>query len=176
MNDHTGHDPSAIRSTGPALGRIVTVLVVTVAGLAGAVGSAVGQPAPAGSPAAVTRPLPDNDDRKGDDQPCGEKVTTEGGQEALICPDWSPTGRIEVFRSPKAGSEVIGHINPAGEDFYFCQTKGGRHQLGEFVNEWWALTDADGEAGIGWVPETYFRGGGANEKDAVLQDCPKRRS
>jgi hypothetical protein len=180
----TGDGPGTSATPAPAgrprTRRTVAVLVLTIVGLAGAAGTAAASVAPAagpGSQAVVTRPI-EGDDRgaESDDEPCGKKVTTEGGQEALVCPDWSPNGSIPVFRDPDAGSERIGSINAAGEDFYFCQTKGERHELGEFVNEWWALTDADGDAGIGWVPETYFKGGGPNVKDGVLQDCPRTRS
>jgi hypothetical protein len=191
MHDYTTHDDPMVTPThdGPGAladpvvasrsrrsagaGRLFTVLVLTVVGVTGAASTvaAAGQPTAPASPAVVTKPLPDNDDQKGDDEPCGEKVETTGG-EALVCPDWSPNGSIDVFQSRDPGSTVIGHINPAGDDFYFCQTRGKTHRLGEFVNDWWALTDADGPAGSGWVPETYFKGGGPNEKDRVLQDCP----
>lgn len=170
---------SASRSRGSAGAcRLFTVLVLTVVGLTGAVSTAAaGQSTALGSPATVTRPLPDNDDQKGGDRngdefPCAGKVTTGAGFDALICPDWSPTGRIPVFEKPDVNSKEIGHINAAGADIYFCQKKGVTgHQLGEFVNNWWAFTEADGKPGRGWVPETYFKGGGPNEKDAVLQDC-----
>lgn len=171
----------ASRSRGSAGAcRLFTVLVLTAVGLTGAVSTAaasVGQPVALGSPATVTRPQLGDDarkggDRNGDEFPCDGKVTTGAGHEALICPDWSPTGRIPVFEKPDKDSEPVGYINAAGDDFYFCQKKGGDHRLGEFVNNWWAFTEADGEPGRGWVPETYFKGGGPNEKDAVLKACP----
>ncbi|GAA5125306.1 hypothetical protein [Pseudonocardia adelaidensis] len=172
MHDYTAHDDPMETRRSAGARRLFTVLVLTVVGVTGAASTAAaGEPTAPASPAMVTKPLPDNDDQKGDDEPCGQKVETTGG-EALVCPDWSPNGSIEVFESRDPGSKVIGHIDPAGDDFYFCQTRGKTHRLGEFVNDWWALTDADGAAGSGWVPETYFKGGGPNEKDRVLQDCP----
>jgi hypothetical protein len=182
FNTAPAHPMSARRSRGSAgARRLVAVLVLTIVGLTGAVSAAAASVAPPivpASPAAVTKPI-EGDDRgpaEKDNEPCGKKVTTKGNQEALICPDWSPDGTIPVFGDPDATSERIGSINAAGEDFYFCQTKGGDHELQGFVNNWWALTDADGEAGIGWVPETYFKGGGPNVKDGVLQDCAATRS
>lgn len=175
MYDYAAHDDPKVT---PARGRrLLTVLLLTVVGLTGAVSTAaasVGQPAALGSPATVTRPIPGDEGREKDtdDEPCNRKVETKSGETGLICPDWSPTGSIEVFEKPDADSKVIGRINPAGDDFYFCQIKGGDHRLGKFVNNWWARTDADGKAGSGWVPETYFKGGGPNVKDEVLQDCP----
>src|SRR5262245_26474733 len=155
MHDHAVHDDSIVTPTHDGSGavagstsasrmrgsagarRLFAVLVLTVVGLTGAVGTAtasVGQPTASGSPATVTKPPPGNEDLlEKDDEPCDGEVKTKGGQVALICPDWSPNGVIDVFESPDPTSKVIGHINPAGDDFYFCQTRGDTHRLGKFV-------------------------------------------
>ncbi|MFI7703123.1 hypothetical protein [Nonomuraea sp. NPDC049480] len=106
----------------------------------------------------------------GDAQPCG-RPHQHNGRLVQNCPDWSPSGRIPVYASPAKGTP-IGYINPAGTDWYVCEKPGGPYALGDYQNFWWALTMADNDK-WGFVNEVYFRGGGNNQPDGGLRECPR---
>ncbi|GAA5129180.1 hypothetical protein GCM10023320_49280 [Pseudonocardia adelaidensis] len=181
MNEYTAPDdqtvPSAHHDTeggGTRTRRLLTILALTVVGLTGAVSTApasMAQAASVGSAVAPARPIEGDPGPESDDEPCGGNRTVSGFEGVQICPDWSPDGRIPVYEKPRADSKRIGFINAAGDDFYICQLKGGTHELRGFENNWWAFTKADGDAGFGYVPQTYFKGGGPNVKDATLDSC-----
>jgi hypothetical protein len=107
-----------------------------------------------------------------DDQPCsGAFIHQPSGLEMRYCPDWAPSGRsIPVHQNTSKSSQVVGYINPAGADWYYCQQQGDRYTLGQYVNNWYAYTMAD-NGRWGWVNEVYFQGGDNNERDAGLGGC-----
>ena len=105
----------------------------------------------------------------GDSQPCG-KAYQHHTYTVQNCPDWSPIGSIPVYESARKGT-IVGHIDPAGADWYLCEKAGASYTLGGYRNFWWAATMADNDR-WGYVSEVYFRGGGNDESDAGLRECP----
>jgi hypothetical protein len=84
------------------------------------------------------------------------------------CPE-----RTDLNNGSPFGSKRVGFINAAGDDGYVCVVEGDLHKLRGFKNNWWAYTKPDNGSGeFGYVPQTYFRGGGNFTKDAGLPDCP----
>jgi hypothetical protein len=144
---------------------------LTAAALAGLALAAIATP----SATASAEPPPVSSD----DFPCGDQFPIPGkpfevggsGIHQLVrnCPDWSPSGSIPVF-STTTGDFTVGEIDPAGDDWYACQARGVPHVLNGLENDWWAATRAD-NGQPGYVPETYFRGGGPFEKDRTLELC-----
>ncbi|WTX00877.1 hypothetical protein OG216_46410 (plasmid) [Streptomycetaceae bacterium NBC_01309] len=103
-----------------------------------------------------------------DGAPCHAVSPRTGGQ---VCPDWSPTGSIPVFSSPYVATTAVGYIASAGEDWYMCQMQTGyAYTLNGHKNNWWAKGYADNNV-IGWIPQTYFKGGQDFEGDANLKPC-----
>ena len=103
-----------------------------------------------------------------DSYPCGPPFG--GPAFKQYCPDWSPNNSIPVFYRPAVGERIVGYIYAPGDDWYYCQHQAGRFTMGGYWNTWWAGTKADNGA-TGWVPETYFSGGGNNERDRGLRYC-----
>jgi hypothetical protein len=107
-----------------------------------------------------------------DTAPCGNAWFDYDVDNAwkAYCPDWAPNGQIPVHRNQLAGAPIVGYINAAGQDWYFCQTQGVRYNLNSYWNTWWAYTKADN--GVrGYVNQVYFQGGGNNERDGNLRQC-----
>ena len=130
---------------------------------AGTPAGAAGQDA-AGTPGSGVTPV------AGDAQPCGPAWMHPDGLDVQNCPDWAPDGKIPVYLRSDPYTEIVGYIDPAGDDWYYCQEQGAQFVLGNASNSWWANTKADnGEWGM--VPQVYFKGGGNHEPDGGLKYC-----
>jgi hypothetical protein len=123
--------------------------------------------------------------RAADTQPCGAAVTqswsTEKVQPCPLTGGLAPNGWVPVYRQPTgvpAGAtapEPDGWLHGTANQFFVCDAQvpaaSYTHPNG-WRNNWWAYTQADGSDMWGWVPETFFAGGGNDEPDAALKRCP----
>jgi hypothetical protein len=103
-----------------------------------------------------------------DAYPCGDTFGGDPAYSRQYCPDWSPNNWIPVYSTPYETSQIIDWIYAPGADWYYYQCRRGVHHLGRYWNSWWAATKGDNYGRTGWVPETFFRGGVNNERDARL--------
>src|SRR6266436_2393327 len=85
------------------------------------------------------------------------------------------SANVPVFDSPDAGNAAkqVGVLHLGGDTNWFVgQSYRSTFVSGALRNGWWAFTlsdkDSSGKSHWGWVPETYFKGGGNNEPDAGL--------
>jgi hypothetical protein len=85
---------------------------------------------------------------------------------------------VPVFDSPDAGNgaKQVGVLHLGGDTNWFVgQSYRSTFVSGALRNGWWAFTlsdkDSSGTSHWGWVPETYFKGGGNDESDAGLFVC-----
>ncbi len=102
-----------------------------------------------------------------DKYPCGSSFSRMG-KTVQTC-SLTQNG-VPVFADTGGSQSRIGILNKAGGNWFVCQKKGSPHTLGGATNDWWAKTYSD-DGKWGWVPETYFKGGANNEKDAGLREC-----
>lgn len=61
----------------------------------------------------------------------------------------------------------------AGDNYFYCQTKGPTRTVGEHKNDWWLYTDDDsGNTGV-WVNAVNISGGANFERIAGVPMCTK---
>ncbi len=114
-----------------------------------------------------------------DKYPCGAQFTETNsgtGHRAQRCP--LASANVPVFDSPDAGNAAkqVGVLHLGGDTNWFVgQSFHSTFVSGALKNGWWAFTlsdkDSSGNSHWGWVPETYFKGGGNFEPDAGLFVC-----
>jgi hypothetical protein len=114
-----------------------------------------------------------------DKYPCGAQFTETNsgtGHRAQRCP--LASANVAVFDSPDAGNAArqVGVLHLGGDTNWFVgQSYRSTFVSGSLRNGWWAFTlsdkDSSGNSHWGWVPETFFKGGGNNEPDAGLFIC-----
>jgi serine/threonine-protein kinase len=114
-----------------------------------------------------------------DKYPCGAQFTETNsgtGHRAQRCP--LASANVPVFDSPDAGNAAkqVGVLHLGGDTNWFVgQSYRSTFVSGALRNGWWAFTlsdkDSSGNSHWGWVPETYFKGGGNDEPDAGLFIC-----
>ncbi|MFC4113861.1 hypothetical protein [Nonomuraea zeae] len=107
--------------------------------------------------------------------PCGAPFEVTIGRDVHTvqkCPDWSDSGRIEVYADTSVDSGAVGEVSVAGDQWYECGRQGGSVYLsgGDVGNDWWARTRAN-TGRWGYVSQLYFKGGGNFEPDAGLRRC-----
>jgi hypothetical protein len=112
------------------------------------------------------------------------KCYTKPGRPAAehFCPLWKAS-MIPVYATPSLRDRV-GFLTVGGSANWFIDQVRGEIATGprpNYRNEWWAYTLADisdergKPAPMGYVPEIYFRGGGAVTRDPAL-GLPVRRA
>jgi hypothetical protein len=123
--------------------------------------------------------------RAADGRPCGAAVSqpwsTEKVQPCPLTGGLPPNGWVPVYRQPvavparTAAPAPDGWLHGTADQFFVCDAQvpaaSYTHPSG-WRNDWWAYTQADGTDTWGWVPETFFAGGGDDEADAGLRRCP----
>ena len=92
------------------------------------------------------------------------------GMREYQCTLWR--GNVPVYGSystdPRYGGTVVGRLNAGGRaNWFLAQCVGNTAWYGQYFNYWWAYTLAD-NGRWGYVPLTYFAGGGNNQGSAVL--------
>jgi hypothetical protein len=86
--------------------------------------------------------------------------------EVRTCPLW--TGHVPVYEWSSTAAPIVGELVYGGNANWFVVEKWSNYApLGGFFNHYWASTMAD-NGRWGWVPETYFSGGGNDEDDGGL--------
>jgi len=107
-----------------------------------------------------------------DAYPCSGQVGTRDGRPIYNCPLWG--GALDVYANnsdPRLGGNwIVGTVNSANTNWFWCQAPGGWYGSIYGGNVWWAETKADNLA-KGWLPVYYFKGGGDNEPDGSLRHC-----
>ena len=88
------------------------------------------------------------------------------GHREYQCTLWR--GNVPVYSSYSTGSRVVGYLYSGGRaNWFLWQCYGNRAWYGRYYNGWWSYTLAD-NGRWGYVPLTYFAGGGNNQRSSFL--------
>jgi len=97
--------------------------------------------------------------------PCGGSVSTSQGTGINCQFDTGGSGSAVVNSS----GTTVGYI-PAGTNWVICQAQGGTVHQGQYYNNWWAWTEANGSAKAwGWVNAVNAHGG---DNDGAYGNVP----